>query len=176
LQNTESKENDMRVRKYSSFTTALPVPESTPQPGKASARATAPNQTKVISVSTDSEDHSVLKRILRGRPFQITTAVSCQEAVEYLSRDRASVIFCDHSVNDGTWRDLLSRVSATAEPPLVVVTSRVADEYLWAEVLNLGGWDVLAKPFSAQEVLHVLDTARIHKANPVSRARVAGAA
>ena len=43
-------------------------------------------------------------------------------------------------------------------PPLVV-TSRLADDYLWSEVLNLGGWDVLAKPFRQQEVLYVLDSA-----------------
>jgi hypothetical protein len=29
----------------------------------------------------------------------------------------------------------------------------VADERLWAEVLNLGGYDVLSTPFAAGEVL-----------------------
>jgi FixJ family two-component response regulator len=33
------------------------------------------------------------------------------------------------------------------------VCSHLADEYLWAEVLNLGGCDVLAKPFEDHEVL-----------------------
>jgi hypothetical protein len=58
----------------------------------------------------------------------------------------------------------------------VVVTSRLADDYLWSEVLNLGGWDVLAKPFREQEVLYVLDSAWIHKANPVVRTQIAGVA
>ena len=86
------------------------------------------------------------------------------------------MIFCDHSVEDGTWQDLLNRVSAIAGPPLVVVTSRLADDHLWAEVLNVGGWDVLAKPFREREVLHVLDTAWIHKVNPFPLTRIAGAA
>ena len=166
----------MQVREHLGFTMTIPVLDSAAQPRNNRVRATAPNQTNVLSVSTESEDHTVLRRILDGQPFQISTAMSCQEAVEYLCHDRASVIFCDHSVKDGTWRDLLNRVSSAAEPPMVVVTSRLADEYLWAEVLKLGGWDVLAKPFRAQEVLRVLDSARIHKANPVTRARVAGAA
>jgi FixJ family two-component response regulator len=79
-------------------------------------------------------------------------------------------------MKDGTWRDILNQVLSGAEPTPVVVTSRLADEYLWAEVLNLGGWDVLAKPFHEQEVLHVLDSAWLHRANPVTRTRVAGAA
>jgi DNA-binding NtrC family response regulator len=139
-------------------------------------RCTPHDQTTVLSVSGDSEDHTILERILDGQRFQISTVTSCQEALEFLCHDRASVIFCDHSMKDGTWRDLLSRVSAGAEPPLVIVTSRLADDHLWAEVLNLGGWDVLAKPFRAPEVLHVLDTAFIHRANPVTRTRVASGA
>jgi DNA-binding response OmpR family regulator len=33
-----------------------------------------------------------------------------------------------------------------------VVVSRNADERLWAEVLNLGGYDLLLKPYNANEV------------------------
>jgi CheY-like chemotaxis protein len=38
------------------------------------------------------------------------------------------------------------------DPPMLIVTSRLADDYLWAEALNLGAYDVLAKPFDASEV------------------------
>ncbi len=40
--------------------------------------------------------------------------------------------------------------------PNLIVTSRLADEGLWAEVLNLGGYDVLAQPFDAEEVYRVV--------------------
>ena len=40
--------------------------------------------------------------------------------------------------------------------PNLVVTSRLADDRLWAEVLNLGGWDVLSTPFEAAELIRVL--------------------
>jgi DNA-binding response OmpR family regulator len=35
----------------------------------------------------------------------------------------------------------------------------LADERLWAEVLNLGAYDLLAKPFDVREVLHAVTTA-----------------
>jgi DNA-binding response OmpR family regulator len=44
--------------------------------------------------------------------------------------------------------------------PLLLVTSRHADENLWAEVLNLGGYDVLLKPFDGAEVTRVVAMAR----------------
>jgi FixJ family two-component response regulator len=42
------------------------------------------------------------------------------------------------------------------------VTSRLADEYLWAEALNLGAYDVLAKPFDTSEVMRVVASAWRH--------------
>jgi len=42
---------------------------------------------------------------------------------------------------------------------VLVVTSKLADESLWAEVLNLGGDDVLAQPFDHEEVTRVVRSA-----------------
>jgi hypothetical protein len=53
------------------------------------------------------------------------------------------------------------------------VISRLADEYLWAEVLNLGGHDVLAKPLRQAEVLWVFRHVFERTACPAPR--VAGA-
>ena len=43
--------------------------------------------------------------------------------------------------------------------PVLIVTSKVADEYLWSEVLNLGGYDVLAQPLDRDEVTRVARSA-----------------
>jgi FixJ family two-component response regulator len=40
--------------------------------------------------------------------------------------------------------------------------SRHADERLWAEVLNLGGYDLLAKPLEGDEVSRVVEMACRH--------------
>ena len=43
-------------------------------------------------------------------------------------------------------------------PPLIVA-DHLGDERLWAEVLNLGCYDLLLKPFEAKEVLRVVSAA-----------------
>jgi hypothetical protein len=40
--------------------------------------------------------------------------------------------------------------------PQIIVTSRLADHHLWADVLSLGGYDVLMTPFDAGEVSRVV--------------------
>ena len=69
---------------------------------------------------------------------------------------RPGLVVCDTEIEGrGSWRDLLEEQDASPRFALIVV-SRHADEALWAEVLNLGGSDVLEKPFAVEEVKRVL--------------------
>ena len=74
------------------------------------------------------------------------------EASRLIRRDLHRVIVSEKDLPDENWKDVLEAAAAREDPPLIIVTSRSADEYLWAEVLNLGGYDVLAQPFDRNEV------------------------
>lgn len=139
---------------------SLDRPDKLPA-GKISRRERDSTPIRVLSVSRDASDHLTLQRILSGLPWAVSAAANCSQAVRELSREKISVIFCESLLEDGTWKSLLAHIRGLAHPPLLVVTSRVADEHLWAEVLNLGGYDVLAKPFSTEEVRHVCTTASL---------------
>jgi len=79
--------------------------------------------------------------------------------MQLLRENAAAVVLSDQELPDGTWKDILAGLSAAENPPVLVVTSRSADEYLWAEVLNLGGCDVLAKPLDSNEVVWTVSMA-----------------
>jgi DNA-binding response OmpR family regulator len=111
---------------------------------------------KVLSISTAPEDHDSLRLILHGPGWSITRAFSCQQAIARLCRNRMGVIVCDCHLSDGSWKDILSYVAELTEPAVVIVASRAAGEDLRAEVRALGGFDVLSKPFRAEEVNRVV--------------------
>ncbi len=67
-----------------------------------------------------------------------------------------SVIICERDLPDGSWKHLFEETQALPLPPKFIVSSRLADEYLWVEVLNLGGHNVLSTPFDAREVAYVV--------------------
>lgn len=69
------------------------------------------------------------------------------------------MIFCERNLPDGTWKDLVEAAAAGGRRANVIVTSQLADDRLWAEVLNLGGYDVLAKPFDGCELFRALSSA-----------------
>lgn len=72
------------------------------------------------------------------------------------------MVVTERELPDGTWKDVQSMAESLWLPPLLIVASRTADAYLWAEVLNTCGFDVLAKPFEREETARVLRYALRH--------------
>jgi DNA-binding NtrC family response regulator len=135
-----------------------------------------------LSISPIEEDHVALKRICSRPEMELNWAVHAlsglESALPLLRHNRIPVALCERDLAPGSWLDVLEEIIALEDPPLLVVTSRLADERLWAEALNRGGFDVLAKPFDAAEVdrtlasawrhwmdRHGIDTQRTHTAD-----------
>ncbi|MBN9662645.1 MAG: hypothetical protein J0H49_30885 [Acidobacteria bacterium] len=54
---------------------------------------------------------------------------------------------------------MVDALASYPRPPLLIVISRLDDERLWAEALNLGVYDLLAKPLATSEVVRILNQA-----------------
>ena len=70
-----------------------------------------------------------------------------------LCEERTPVVICQSHLPDGNWQDVLGQTAILPDAPRLIVTSTQADEHLWAEVLNMGGYDVLTTPFDRNELL-----------------------
>src|SRR5258707_607458 len=115
----------------------------------------------ILVVAPSSQSPTALSGILRQSPIPVTVLHSpdYKQAVTHLAASRVSVVICEASLPDGSWKDLLEYLVRIKAQSLLVVTSNVADDSLWAEVLNLGGYDVLAQPFDGEEVTRVVRSA-----------------
>jgi DNA-binding response OmpR family regulator len=99
---------------------------------------------------------------------QVIKAGNCREAGKLLRRKKVTVVLSDEVLVDGTWQSILEKTRALASKPPVVVCSRIADERLWAEVLNLGAFDMLlTEPVEENELLYVVGAA--HRSCPQVR-------
>jgi DNA-binding response OmpR family regulator len=121
----------------------------------------------LLSVGLIEEDHDCLARILKF--FKCDLAPKCEwklnacrtlaSAVKALRKVRVPVVVCESDLQPGTWKEVLEELRTLPDPPFLIVTSRLADERLWAEALNLGAYDVLAKPFDGVEVTRIVGMA-----------------
>lgn len=116
----------------------------------------------VLFVSPNDEDHRALIHILRPAGWSLDSAFGCVEAIKSLEVECAPVVIVERDLPDGNWKTLHNRLMQMPLPPKLIVTCRLADERLWAEVLNLGGFDVLAQPFYPREVLRSVSCACSH--------------
>jgi DNA-binding response OmpR family regulator len=113
----------------------------------------------VLIISPFKEDHAALLRVLGGCHCDARAVGTCQEALAILLDQPVAIVICEHDLPDGTWQDIRNGPFEECNRPLLIVTSRIADEHLWVEVLNQGGYDVLAKPLDQKEVARVIDVA-----------------
>ncbi len=79
--------------------------------------------------------------------------------MQWLERSAVQVVIAKTDIPNWSWRSVLRDLRKLAKPPQLIVTSRMADESLWAEVLNVGGYDVMAQPFERYEVERVVASA-----------------
>jgi DNA-binding NtrC family response regulator len=116
----------------------------------------------ILIVSPHADDYSSVRQILRNDCWQIDATANLEEAAKYLQQSVASVIICERDLPDGTWMDVLQKARDLQPFPSILVVSRHADENLWAEVLNSGGYDVLPKPFERREAVRIISMAWRH--------------
>src|ERR1039458_5525052 len=97
----------------------------------------------VLSVSPLAEDYFSLQAIFSHSKRALYRADSLASALAIIRRWEIGVVICERNLSPGTWIDLLEELRPLPDAPPLIVTSRLADEKLWAEALNLGAYDVL---------------------------------
>lgn len=104
----------------------------------------------VVLASPWARDRGYLRLILQERQeLRIVEVATYGEAISTISRHGASAVVCDQ---DLPWRDLISRMTYLYDPPRVIVIAKAPAAAFYAEVMNLGGYDILVSPFDPSEV------------------------
>jgi DNA-binding response OmpR family regulator len=137
----------------------MPIPVSYPQLEMPLQLAIGSGVIAVLSVSPIQQDHDTLARLLGHDQWNLYNALSLRSASAFLRAHVIPLVVCEHDLSPDTWTQLLDETRLLSIPPVLVMTCRVADDSLWAEALNLGAFDVLAKPLDRTEVRRVLTSA-----------------
>jgi len=136
----------------------------------------------ILAVGGTEADQIALSEILArsaahlcpGSRWLLQTSPDLTSALSALRQQPVPIVICESDLGATSWRELWAQAVQLPDPPFLIVTSRLADEYLWAEALNLGVYDVLAKPFHPAEVIRSVSQAWLHRTSRrTSRPRTA---
>lgn len=114
---------------------------------------------RVLFISPHRDDAEALARMLTPVSIAFEYVTTVKEAQAELRRGRFEAVLTEAYLPDGTWKDLLAVTYELGLSSSVIVTHLMADDRFWAEVLNLGCYDMLAQPFDTREVQRILTLA-----------------
>ncbi|HCC59495.1 MAG TPA: hypothetical protein DEQ47_19975 [Solibacterales bacterium] len=113
---------------------------------------------QVLAVTTFAGDVSALGELAAAEGWQLETCASVSEAVVLLARIPGRVVLLDRDVSALGWRGALTALLASRESRVVLI-SPVTDDFLWDEVVRLGGYDVITRPLDAARTLSAVNLA-----------------
>jgi DNA-binding response OmpR family regulator len=123
---------------------------------------------KIILVVGGSENQlgNCLQEVFRFRHalfryfnWSMRQLQTCQQALAFLRQNPLPLVISWCEMPDGNWKDLLRQLLLLNKPPLLAVSYQPTGRCFWSEVISLGGYDVLVKPFSAPDVFRLVSLA-----------------
>jgi DNA-binding NtrC family response regulator len=100
-----------------------------------------------------------LRCILGHTRWSLREAFSLREAATELRNCPGAIVISEPALPDGTWKELLDFTLTLHPAPPLVIAAIHADESLWMEVLNCGGYNVISKPFDGGELVQMVSLA-----------------
>ena len=113
-------------------------------------------RSRILCISGHPDDARRLSEMLHALPLVLDQVGSVQQARAQLQVHEYDAVLTEATLPDGKWLDVLHLVRESPREMAVIVTDPNADTRLWAEILNLGAFDLLAQPYHEPEVRRIL--------------------
>ena len=119
----------------------------------------AQSKLSVTALLPQKADRISLAGVFSHSNWKLDVCETLREARVRLPERGSGVVICDSVVPDGDWQDLLSALPAKEPSPRLIVALATPDPRVWAEIIDLGGYDAIVKPFEREEVVRIVSLA-----------------
>jgi len=130
----------------------------------------------VIGLIDGEPERRALAGICSRNRWNLLFVGTREEARTVLDKVKAPVVLCDRDLSGNGWRQTVEDLASSPHRTCIILVSGVVDTYLWNEVVQKGGFDVLSKPLREDEVVRAVrlawsywNSATKTKATPASR-------
>ena len=101
----------------------------------------------LLAILRDERDGEALRSIASSNGWRISIVDSSSRAMLLLQQPPTPLVICDGDLGDEDWRAVFGKITALPYSVCILLASRVVDDYLWQQVIENHGYDVVAKPF-----------------------------
>ncbi|HEY2646681.1 MAG TPA: hypothetical protein VGI34_06890 [Candidatus Acidoferrales bacterium] len=106
----------------------------------------------VLVACTEIKKRNALIRVLEDMSVSVFSCSTLRQSIEVLSSRKVNLVFCDESLSDGSFRDLLRANQNSIGRPRIVVIVHVGEWPEYLEALKLGVFEVISFPLHPTDV------------------------
>jgi ActR/RegA family two-component response regulator len=107
---------------------------------------------KIVIISSDSNHLSALTEILKNQELGPVCISTVSQYRDVLSRQSVGLVFCDSTLPDGDYRDVINASRSLGSKARIVVASPQANWPEFIEAIRVGAFDVISAPCRPKDV------------------------
>jgi two-component system cell cycle sensor histidine kinase/response regulator CckA len=111
------------------------------------------NKPKILIIDDEPRMCQSLKELLANQNYELNTANSAKEAIEFLNDNSFELILLDLRLPDMNGFHVLDHISQANLGALVIILTGYGSEKSAIEALRRGAYDYLKKPFKSEKLL-----------------------
>lgn len=109
--------------------------------------------TNILVVDDDNDMCLLLNRFLSRNGYNVASANSGQEAINWMKKNTPALVLCDFRLDDMTGTELLGKIKEMHAEASVIIITGYSDVKDAVEVMKLGAYDYVTKPLFPDEIL-----------------------
>jgi CheY-like chemotaxis protein len=123
------------------------------------ARPAPKRRRRILVVAISLVDRVLLEQLGRQHDWEIRFTNSANCGFALAEQSHFELILCDRNQVGFPWREVIRRLAAISPRSCILLVSPVNMDYVWQDVLQQGGYDVLIRPLREKAVLDVISAA-----------------
>lgn len=128
----------------------------TSKPISSQPAATVPDPVRMLGIIHKPDDQARLRQIAAEFAWAVLITDSFDNAMALLEDQPVPIVIYDRDFPEANWKDMLARIASFSPIPCILLASAVMDPYLWDEVIRHHGYDIVHKPFEAEELRRIV--------------------
>jgi CheY-like chemotaxis protein len=121
-------------------------------------RASRP-RLRILILSMSLDDRLLIEQMAKEQEWILRFTHSPEEGFTLAEQNHFEVVLCDRNQHGYPWREVVDRLATISPQSCILLVSPVTEDYLWRDVLQLGGYDVLTRPLREPAVQHAVNAA-----------------
>lgn len=116
---------------------------------------------RILAVAARLDDRFLLERLGKRHHWELRFADAPAEGFSVAARTHFDVILCDSNQPGYPWREVMDRLAASSPESCILLVAPKIHDYVWRDVREQGGYDILLRPLREEAVLRVMESQRL---------------